>query len=456
MRTFTRREILAGLVSSVIVSASASRFAFGRESEPGKILNLDVGNGVVDGGGVTVFIKKPIILRAGHYANINFVPGKEYNGPGPIFMANNGKVIHENISISGFSGAGCKVLSSLEKGNSFTAIGICRYSNNGNLQRTLLTTDSDMRFSSFIIVKKSSMFRAGDYIWVGDGKFKVREVKDNKVYLVMSDLPNIISPKVFSGGYDKCKEGQFVTLHAEDSNGIRIGNGGFGWDIDTSLAKIDCSHNGRSGFFHSCKKYNGKQVVENITAIGNGYINIGMGYMNDGWIKKCVTRDSGNNCIDVFESKGTVSIYDNVVSGSGVDGIFVGGNGESAKVYDNQVSHCHRIGILINARKNPIKNIIIKNNQITESGMNSITLTAVESGDVMDNTLDGSINRQAIFLEKRNGLSLSGVLNISDNNILNAKSGDIGTNYSGYTNDHKAKVSIKSSRKLVIDGISGY
>ena len=88
--------------------------------------------------------------------------------------------------------------------------------------------------------------------------------------------------------------------------------------------------------------------------------------------------------------------------------------------------------------------------------MNAITLTAVESGEVIKNTLDGSISRQAIFLEKRNGLSLSGVLNISDNDILNAKSGDIGSNYSGYINDRKASVSIKSSRKLVIDGINGY
>lgn len=456
MRAFTRREILVGLASGVIMSASASRLAFGREVDEGKILNLDMGDGAVDGNGATVFIKKPVILRAGHYANIKFVPEKGYAGPGPIFMAKNGQVIHENISVSGFSGAGCKILSSLEKGNRFTAIGICNYSNNGSLRRTMLTNDTDMRFSSFIVVKDPSIFRAGDYIWIGDGKFKVREVTGKKVYLVMGDIPNIISPKVFNGGYDKCEGGQFVTLHAEDNNGIRIGGGGYGWDIDTSRAIIECSNNGRSGFFHSCKNYNGKQVIENINAIGNGYINIGMGYMNEGWIKNCTARDSGNNCIDVFESKSSVSIYDNVVSGAGVDGIFVGGNGESAKVYDNQISHCRRIGILINARKSPIKSILIKDNKITESGMNAITLTAVESGEVIKNTLDGSISRQAIFLEKRNGLSLSGVLNISDNDILNAKSGDIGSNYSGYINDRKASVSIKSSRKLVIDGINGY
>ena len=88
--------------------------------------------------------------------------------------------------------------------------------------------------------------------------------------------------------------------------------------------------------------------------------------------------------------------------------------------------------------------------------MNSLTLTGVEGGAVESNTLDGSSLRQAIYLEQRKGLALSGELIIRDNFISNSALGDISTNYSGYGKNNKAKIMIQSTKRLAITGIEGY
>lgn len=456
MKKFTRREVVIGLAAGAMGVAMPLRVAFGDNKDQDWLLSLDSSGAKIDGEGATILVSKPLTLRAGHFSNISFSPADGYAGPGPIFMTRNGLVTHDSVVVTGFAGPGCKILSNQESGNSFVATGKCSYSSNGNLRRTELTESADLRFTSSIKVKDASIFNEGDFIWIGDGKFKIDSISGNEISLMRGDLPNIISPKVFSGAYDKCSPGQYVTIDSDDKNGIRIGDGGYAWNIDTSKAEIECSNNAWFGVFHYCKKYYGKQLIENITAIGNGYCNIGMGYMNSGTIKNCTSKNAGNNCIDIFESKKDVDVTGNIVSGAGVDGIFVGGNGETARVYDNQVSDCHRLGILINARKNPIQGVYVKNNKITRSGMNSLTLTGVEGGDIEGNTLDGSTIRQAIYLEQRKGLNLSGQLNIRNNHISNSAQGDISTNYSGYGTDAKARVMIQSTKKLTVSGIEGY
>lgn len=456
MKNFTRREVVIGLTVSAVGIVMPWRGAFGGIREQSWLLSLDSTSTAIDGDGSTVVISSPVTLHAGYYANIKFIPAKGYAGPGPIFLARDGMVTHENVSVTGFSGPGCKILSKQDKGNNFVAIGKCSYTGNGRLKRTQLIEPADLRFKSSLKVQDTSLFNAGDFIWIGDGKFKVGHISGNVISLEKGNSLNILSPKVFSGAYDKCSSGQYVTVDADDKNGIRIGDGGYAWNIDTSKAELECSGNAWFGIFHYCKKYFGTQIIENITSIDNGYCNIGLGYMNDGVVKKCISRNAGNNCIDIFESKGSVEVIDNIVSGAGVDGIFVGGNGETAIVSNNDVSHCRRIGILINARGNPIKQLSVKNNKVTEAGMNSLTLTGVEGGNIIDNTLDGSTLRQAIYLERRKGLDLSGELIIKGNLISNSAMGDISTNYSGYGNNSKAKVIIQSSRKLNISGVMGY
>ncbi|HDX8780250.1 TPA: right-handed parallel beta-helix repeat-containing protein [Klebsiella oxytoca] len=456
MKNFTRREVLIRLAAGAVGASMPVKVAFGGNKDQNWLLSLDASGSQIDGEGATILVSKPLTLRAGHFSNIAFSPAKGYSGPGPIFMARDGFVIHDNVQVTGFTGPGCKILSIKERGNSFIAIGKCSYSNNGALKRTELTASADLRFVSSVSVKDASLFNSGDYIWIGDGKFKIDNISGDKINLVRGDLPNIISPKVFSGAYDKCSLGQFVTIDSDDKNGIRIGDGGYSWNIDTSQAEIECSNNAWFGMFHYCKKYFGKQLVENITSIGNGYCNIGMGYMNSGTIKNCISRDAGNNCIDIFESRSDVDVTGNIVSGAGVDGIFVGGNGETARVYDNQVTDCRRIGVLINARKNPIQLVFVKNNIIKNMGMNSLTLTGVEGGVVESNTLDGSCLRQAIYLEQRKGLALSGELIIRDNFISNSVLGDISTNYPSYGKNNKAKIMIQSTKRLAITGIEGY
>ncbi|XXD09020.1 right-handed parallel beta-helix repeat-containing protein [Klebsiella sp. R445] len=456
MKKFTRREVIVGLASGCIGMMIPTKFVVAGVREQNWLLSLDSTRSAIDGGGATILISSPVTLRAGYYSNMKFVPAEGYTGPGPIFVAKNGIVVHENISVSDFSGAGCKVLSKQDKGNSFIAIGNCSYNRNGDLKRTHLIDSADLRFSSSVKVVDSNLFKKGDYIWIGDGKFKVEHIYDNEVFLERGGLPNIIGAKVFSGAYDKCTPGQYVTIDADDRNGIRIGDGGYAWNIDTSKAVLQCSSNAWFGFFHYCKKYFGKQSIENIISDDNGYCNIGLGYMNDGVVRNCTSRNSGNNCIDIFESKSSVYVIDNIISGAGVDGIFVGGNGETATVSNNDVSNCRRIGILINARKNPISKLLVKGNKVKKSGMNSLTLTGVEGGEVTGNAFDGSTLRQAIYLEKRQGLNLTGELVIKNNIIMNSVSGDVSTNYSGYGSNSKAKVLIDSSQKLKVSGVEGY
>ncbi|HDU3842904.1 TPA: right-handed parallel beta-helix repeat-containing protein, partial [Klebsiella pneumoniae subsp. pneumoniae] len=453
MGGFTRRQVVIGLAAGSVGALIPVRFALGGGKDVAWLKGIDASGVPVDGGGATVLVNEPLTLRGGHFVNIKFAPAPGYFGPGPIFQAKDGTVIHENVSVNGFAGPGCKILSNKEKGNSFIAIGECSYSDNGRKSLTTLSNSVDLRLTNRLEVVDASAFKPGQYIWLGDGKFKIKKIDKNSLFLESGELPYLIGAKVFNGGYDRCMPGQSVIGDADDRNGIRIGNGGYAWNIDTSNAKITASNNAWFGLFHHSKKYYGKQLIENITSEMNGYCNIGMGFMNEGTIKNCISKNAGNNCIDVFESKSAVDVTKNVVSGAGVDGIFVGGDGQVARVYDNNVSDCRRIGILINARHNPISNVFVKNNAVKNSGMNSLTLTGVEGGVVEDNKLEGSNIRQAIFLEKRKGLELTGHLTIENNYIVNSKNGDISTNYSGYGADSNAKVTIKNTKKALVSGI---
>ncbi|RKT75611.1 parallel beta helix pectate lyase-like protein [Rahnella aquatilis] len=410
----------------------------------------------IDGQGGTIFVSKPLILTQGKYKNINFTPAKGYFGPGPVFFSKDNFVYHENISIIGFAGPGCKVVSSTEGHQNFKAVGLCRYNENGRLKRTKLIKPVNLKLTNKVFVEDVSEFKVDDFIWIGDGKFKISFINGNQIVLDSGGISNIIGPKVFNGGKDNCDVGQFVTLDADDRNGIRIGNGKEAWNIDTTQSKIECINNAWFGFFHYSKRYQGKQIIENIQSIGNGYCGIGLGYMNDGYVKNCRSEKNGNNGIDIFESKSNVIISNNNVSDNGVDGIFVGGDGETAEVFGNNIINNRRIGLLINARNSPIRGLLIKNNNIVSSGMNSLTLTGVSSGNVINNTLDGSKIRSAIFLEKRNGMHMEGGINLLDNIISNSMKGDVSTNYDGYSIDGKAKILIQSKRKLLIKGIDGY
>ncbi|MDP1363045.1 hypothetical protein, partial [Klebsiella variicola] len=61
---------------------------------------IDASGVPVDGGGATVLVNEPLTLRGGHFVNIKFAPAPGYFGPGPIFQAKDGTVIHENVSVN--------------------------------------------------------------------------------------------------------------------------------------------------------------------------------------------------------------------------------------------------------------------------------------------------------------------------------------------------------------------
>ncbi|WP_139811038.1 right-handed parallel beta-helix repeat-containing protein [Pantoea cypripedii] len=402
--------------------------------------------GMIDGSGSTIFVSKLLLLRCGSYKNIIFKPAEGYHGAGPIFYSKNNSVVHENISVVGFSGSGCKVISDADGHHSFKAIGMCRYNANGDIKRTTLIEDANLAVASHLYVKDASAFNIGDFVWVGDGKFKIEMIDKNKITLERGGLPNFISPKVYNGGRDNCLAGQFVTLDADDKNGIRIGTGVESWSIDTSGATIECINNAWFGLFNYSKSYAGTQIIENIKSAFNGYCGIGLGYLNSGRVMNCHSEGNGNNGIDIFEGKPEVTISDNVSIGNGVDGIFIGGNGVTSKVLDNIVSDNRRIGILINSRINSISNVIVSGNEITSSGMNAITLTGVGSGLIKNNTIRGSRLRAAIFLEEKKGLVIEGVINIDNNKISETKKGDVSSNYRGYAKrNNSAQVRLENN-----------
>jgi len=430
MSTLTRRAVLKAclLLAGMPRLVSASSTSAGvnlNEKSPILFSSEDdyLSGGVFDGKGGVILVDRQLTLRNGTFKNVTFAPSAGYKGSGPIFKARNGNVTHDQVSVIGFLGGGCKVISDEDnENNSFIAIGACKYNSNGGLVRCRLAKRANLKLSGVLYVDEENVFSPGDFVWVGDGKFKVEKVFGRSV--ILEKKYGIT--KVYHGWYDKAPIGQFVTKDANDKNGIRIGSGGYGWTIDTTNASVECSNNAWFGLFHYSKKYAGLQSIENIKTINNGFCNIGLGFVNAGFVRKCLSSGSGNNGIDIFESKSGVIVSDNVVMDTGVDGIFVGGNGESANVFDNKIKNAARIGLLINGRGNAINGIKVYDNVILNSGMNSLTLTAVGNAEVRDNILDGSSLRPAIFLEARKGVISNEMPKIHNNVVKNSPLGPLG------------------------------
>ncbi|MDP1465480.1 hypothetical protein, partial [Klebsiella pneumoniae] len=98
------------------------------------------------------------------------------------------------------------------------------YSDNGRKSLTTLSNSVDLRLTNRLEVVDASAFKPGQYIWLGDGKFKIKKIDKNSLFLESGELPYLIGAKVFNGGYDRCMPGQSVIGDADDRNGIRIGN----------------------------------------------------------------------------------------------------------------------------------------------------------------------------------------------------------------------------------------
>lgn len=380
----------------------------------------------LDGQGQTYTLGASVTLRCAKFRNITLRPLSTYVGAAPIFTPDaNGVIEHDSVDISNFVLTGCKFLQSTYVGDTMAVFkGFCRYNNNGNLVRTTLTADVNTATEFVVAVTDASIFSAEDPIHIGDGRYKILSISGNNITLYNDGTGATLFD---SGTRYQHYAGQFVTLNqGYDNNGIRIGNATQGWTIHV-LGEVECMNNGWTGFYHNSGAYNGYHSLSKIRANGNGYIGIGLGYVNKGSISNCIAENNGNNGIDIFEAKQTYLVHDNIATGNGVDNIFVGGLGEVAAVHNNTCINAFRIGILIFGRTTAIFGAELLNNKCQGNKYRSIGFTGVRYGKIIGGNVGGA-NNWSIYVEGRTGLNNPDKITIKNVDMYQSTIGDVGGN----------------------------
>lgn len=381
----------------------------------------------VDGQGLTYTLGSTATLRCARFRNMKLVPKSGYNGAAPIFVVDlsTGICVHDSVDASNFKLTGPKILQSSYVGET-TAIfkGICRYNNNGNLIRTTLTSDVNTSTAFVIPVADASSFKAEDPVHIGDGRYKILSISGNSITLYNDGVGATLFD---SGTRYQHYAGQYVTLNqGYDNNGIRVGNSTQGWTIYVE-GVLEANNNGWTGFYHDSGSYSGYHSISNIRASGNGYIGIGLGYVNKGSIHDCVTENNGNNGLDIFESKQTYLVHSNVSIGNGVDNLFVGGNGETAAIYDNTCINAQRIGILVFGRTTALYAVELSNNKCLGNKYRSIGVTGGRYVKIIGGNVGGA-NNWSIYIEGRSGLNNPDKVTIKNVDMYQSVLGDVGGN----------------------------
>ncbi|EPL8678327.1 hypothetical protein N0P70_004287 [Klebsiella michiganensis] len=395
----------------------------------------------VDGMGQEFALGASVTLRCAHYRNIRLVPTSTYKGAAPIWVVNTttGLCVHDNVDVDGFYLTGAKILQSTYVGQTEMQFkGICRYNNNGNLVRTTLTADINTATAYVLSVTNASAFKAEDPVHVGDGRYKILSISGNSITLYNDGTGATLFD---SGTRYQHYVGQYVTLNqGYDNNGIRIGNSSQGWSIKVE-GVVEANNNGWTGFYHDSGSYSGYHAISKVRANGNGYIGIGLGYVNKGFVHSCIAENNGNNGIDIFEAKQTYLVHSNITTGNGVDNIFVGGNGEVAAVFDNTCINAQRIGILIFGRISAIFGAELSGNKCQGNKYRSIGFTGVRYGKILGGNVGGAAN-WSIFIEGRTGLNNPDKIVIKNVDMYQSTSGDVSGNLMNNTSYQSGTVDL--------------
>lgn len=400
----------------------------------------DLGWGL-DGQGLEYQLGAAITLRCGLYKNIRLTPLNTFSGAAPIFVVNmnTGKVLHDSVEVVGFKLTGAKILQSTYVGETEAMFkGVCRYNNNGNLIRTTLTADVNTATAWVIPVVDASIFAAEDPVHIGDGRYKILSISGNNITLYNDGTGATLFD---SGTRYQHYTGQYVTKNqGYDNNGIRIGNSSQGWSIKVE-GVVEANNNGWTGFYHDSGSYSGYHAISKVRANGNGYIGIGLGYVNKGFVHSCIAENNGNNGIDIFEAKQTYLVHSNITTGNGVDNIFVGGNGEVAAVFDNTCINAQRIGILIFGRISAIFGAELSGNKCQGNKYRSIGFTGVRYGKILGGNVGGAAN-WSIFIEGRTGLNNPDKIVIKNVDMYQSTSGDVSGNLMNNTSYQSGTVDL--------------
>lgn len=390
------------------------------------LMARDMGWGL-DGQGLEFKVGAEIVLRCGYFRNIRFAPLAGFSGPAPICVVNmaTGKCIHDSVEFIGFKLTGTKILQSTYIGETEAIFkGVCRYNYNGNLIRTTLTADVNTATAWVIPVADASSFAAEDAVHIGDGRYKILSVSGNNITLYNDGVGATLFD---SGTRYQHYTGQYVTKNqGYDNNGIRIGNHTQGWNIKVA-GKVEAIGNGWTGFYHDSGEYGGYLEIDGVRASSNGYIGVGLGYANKGYVRNCITEFNSNNGIDTFEAKQTFAVENNLCVGNGVDNIFVGGNSETAPVKGNTCINAHRIGMLIFGRTTAIQGMELTDNKCRGNKYRSVGLTGVRHGKITGGNVGGAAN-WSIFIEGRAGLNNPDKITVSGVDMYQSSLGDVGGN----------------------------
>lgn len=387
----------------------------------------------LDGQGMEFQLGAGITLRCGLFRNMKLRPLSSFQGAAPIFVVNmnTGRCIHDSVEVSGFKLTGAKILQSTYIGETEAIFkGICRYNNNGNLIRTTLTADVNTATSYVIPVADVSTFTPEDSVHIGDGRYKILSISGNNITLYNDGTGATLFD---SGTRYQHYSGQYVTKNqGYDNNGIRIGNNTQGWNIKIA-GKVEAIGNGWTGFYHDSGAYSGYHEIDGIRASSNGYIGIGLGYVNKGYIRNCISELNGNNGIDIFEAKQTYKVDNNISINNGVDNIFIGGDGETATVSNNTCVNAFRIGILIFGRKNAIHGAELSNNGCRGNKYRSIGFTGVRFGKIIGGNI-GEATNWSVFIEGKSELNNPDKIIIKNVDMYQSTIGDVSGNLMNNTN----------------------
>lgn len=390
----------------------------------------------LDGGGHTYAISSAITLNCGRFRNITFVPASGYTGSAPTFNVDSvvGLCLFDNVSGFNFVGSGANVRRGTFTGTpTFRTRGHCEWSNNGALLRTTLTAALNTATTFVLPVASAVGWSAGMALAVGGGYFTVQSVSLATGANTITLVNNGSAPTLVSGQTRNCASGIYVTLSQNGMNGVSVGDGTSAFSLDIPHGTLTVQNNGWFGFFAWNHSYAGVQEVCGVYAYNNGFIGLGMSWVQYGLIKDNIVLNSGDNGIDIFQATGSVTISGNVSRFNGTEGIFVGSAGDIPQIIGNDFRGNFQYAANLYARTTPTLGMVFVDNDCRDNYIYSVNTTGIQTGRIARCKLGGANTSYSLWMEGSNsGWGITKMV-IEDCDFYTPASGqDIGGNFSPF------------------------
>lgn len=389
-----------------------------------------------DGAGKTYALSSLITLNCGRFKNLTFVPASGYTGSAPTFNVDSvaGLCLFDGVSGFNFVGSGANIGRGTFTGTpTFRTRGHCEWSNNGALLRTTLTAALNTATTFVLPVASAVGWSAGMALAVGGGYFTVLSVSLAAGANTITLVNNGTAPTLVSGQTRNCASGIYVSLSQNGMNGVSVGDGTSAFSLDIPHGTLTVQNNGWFGFFAWNHSYAGVQEVCGVYAYNNGFIGLGMSWVQYGLIKDNIVLNSGDNGIDIFQATGSVTISGNVSRFNGTEGIFVGSAGDIPQIIGNDFRGNFQYAANLYARTTPTLGMVFVDNDCRDNYIYSINTTGIQTGRIARCKLGGANTSYSLWMEGSNsGWGITKMV-VEDCDFYTPASGqDIGGNFSPF------------------------